>query len=68
MAPDGTETAEEVLRGGKRVKTALFYLAGEPQPEGLPREKPALIVAFLRARGEAPRFCCDGNAGLTARS
>ena len=53
-APDGTETAEEALRGGKRVKTALFYRAAEPQPEGALRDKPARIVAFLGAEGEAP--------------
>ena len=52
-APDGTETAEEALRGGKRVKTELFYRAAEPQPEGTLRDKPARIVAFLACTGRS---------------
>jgi len=51
--PDGT-AAEEVLTGGKRVKTEIFYRAVVPPPEGTLREKPARVVAFLAAQGETP--------------
>jgi primosomal protein N' (replication factor Y) (superfamily II helicase) len=52
--PDGTEMAIETLRGGKRVKTDLFYRADGPLPNGSLREKAARIVAFIAAQGEVP--------------
>jgi primosomal protein N' (replication factor Y) len=70
-APDGMETAEESLRGGKRVKTELFYRAADPLPAGTLRDKPARIVAFLGAQGEAPaslvRREFDADAALLKR-
>jgi primosomal protein N' (replication factor Y) (superfamily II helicase) len=55
LGPDGAAMAEEVLTGGRRVLTELFYRAAEPPPGGTAlRDRPARIVAFLRERGEAP--------------
>ena len=54
-APDGTKAAEESLRGGKRVKTELFYRAAGPVPaDARLRDRTARIVAFLEAQGESP--------------
>jgi primosomal protein N' (replication factor Y) (superfamily II helicase) len=54
VAPDGTVTSEEMLHGGKRVKTDLFYRASEPLPDGRLRDKAARIVEFLALQGEVP--------------
>ncbi|KAF0221411.1 MAG: primosomal protein N' (replication factor Y) [Geobacteraceae bacterium] len=65
--PDGAEVAEEVLTGGKRVKTELFYRAAVPLPEGGKlRDKPARIVAFLGANGEAPASLLRREFGADA--
>ncbi|HEY6873346.1 MAG TPA: primosomal protein N' [Geobacteraceae bacterium] len=68
--PDGTAAAE-VLTGGRRVKTELFYRAADPPPEGTLREKPARVVAFLRSRGETPasqlRREFEADSGLLRR-
>jgi len=51
---DGAAVAEEVLTGGKRVMTGLFYRAAEPRPEGVTlRDKAARLGTFLREQGEA---------------
>ena len=52
---DGTEITEEVLTGGREVKTAIFYrLAGASEGVAPLKGKRALIVEFLRGAGEAP--------------
>ena len=54
-AANGPEVAEEVLTGGREVKTAIFYrLAGSPEGAAPLKGKRALIVEFLRTAGEAP--------------
>ena len=66
-APDGSEMAEESLRGGKRVRTEIFYRADEPPPEsGKLRDKPARIVAFLTMQGEAPASLLRREFGADA--
>lgn len=54
LTEDGAVVAEEVLTGGKRVKSELFYRAAEPLPAERLREKGARIVEFLRTSGETP--------------
>ena len=54
-AADGTEVTEEVLTGGREVKTTLFYrLAGVSEGTLPLKGKRALIVEFLKCAGEAP--------------
>ena len=66
-AADGTELAEESLRGGQRVKMETYYQAAAvPEGKAL-REKPARILAFLQEKGEAPAGCCAGSFLPTRR-
>jgi len=69
--PNGGTVAEEVLTGGRRVKTEMFYRPVMPQPTGVLREKPARIMTFLGAQGEASasrlRHECDADAAILKR-
>jgi len=56
-AADGVEVTEEVLTGGREVKSALFYQIANTS-EGLAplKGKRAIIVEFLRGSGEVPAY------------
>ncbi len=57
-AADGTEVTEEVLTGGREVKTAIFYrLAGASEGAAPLKGKRALIVEFLRGGRGSPVIC-----------
>jgi len=54
-AADGTEVTEEVLAGGRGVKTALFYRLAKASEGAAPlKGKRAIIVEFLKDAGEVP--------------
>ncbi len=64
-AADGRAVMEEVLTGGREVKTALFYrMAGVA--EGYPplRGKRARVVGFLREAGEVPAAVLRRECGV----
>lgn len=66
---DGADVAEEVLTGGREIKTAIFYqLAGASKGSSLLKGKRAIIVEFLRSSGEMPasvlRRECRADAAL----
>ena len=55
LTEDGVSVKEEVLTGGKRVKTAVFYRPTGAFPSGKAlKGKRALLVEFLKEVGEAP--------------
>jgi len=66
---DGTHMTEEVLTGGKRVKTATFYWLLPPPEGGRPLAgRAARVVEFLAEAGEAPaevlREECGADSAL----
>jgi primosomal protein N' (replication factor Y) len=62
-APEG----EETFRGGRKVKTELFFRAAAASPAaGALREKPARILAFLVAHGEASASLLRRDFGADA--
>jgi primosomal protein N' (replication factor Y) len=65
--PEGAEETEEVLTGGRRVKTGRFYQPLAP-PEGVapPRGKGGEILALLREAGEASAELIRSRFGASA--
>ncbi len=65
--PDGNCATEEVLAGGRRVKTELFYRA-LPAPAGVtqPRGRGGEILAFLAGMEEAPAHLIRQRFGTCA--
>lgn len=67
LTPDGAADAAETFRGGQRVKTELFFRAAAASSSaGALREKPARILAFLDAHGEAPASLLRRDFGADA--
>ena len=65
---DGTMVAEEVLTGGREIKTASYYKLAGALEDHLPLNgKRAVVVEFLRGAGEVPATVLrrECNAGST---
>ncbi len=69
LAPDGSVVKAEVLTGGKRVKTAVFYrMTASSADLGPLKGRRAAVIEFLRETGEstaaALRRDCGADAAL----
>lgn len=61
---DGSGGSDEVMTGGRNIKTAVFYsLTGAADITGTLKGKRARVMEFLRERGEAPASLLRSEVG-----
>ncbi len=67
LAKDGRPMAEEVMSGGRKVKSELFYLPlSGAETDAAPRGKAVQLLQFLREAGEASATLLRQRFGAVA--